>query len=135
MTQQVEVAVERAELDRVVLKLGSDAADPLEAPSRAAECREGRLHPATRFALFAPTIARPSRYRTSSYGSPVSGNDTVGDASEKTFGTIAPSDSSTRSSSPSFLATARYWWSWRPRRKFASWSVEIGPSIPRSSSE
>ena len=36
--------------------------------------------------------------------------------------------------SPEARASVRYWWSWSPRRKFASWMVPTGPGIPRSSS-
>src|SRR6266542_6036144 len=65
-------------------------------------------------------IARASRRRMRSYGSPVSAKLTRSPASEKTRGTICASTSLTIASRPRRRASVRYRWSWSPRRKFAS---------------
>jgi hypothetical protein len=57
-------------------------------------------------------------------------NPTVSPASENTRGTTASSAFFTSASSPSRRASVTYWWSWTPRRRFASWTVPIGPSMP-----
>ena len=79
-------------------------------------------------------MAAPSARREASNVSPVSAKPTVSPASEKTRGTTRERAALTSVSRPSFRAIVRYWWSCRPRRRFASRIVPIGPATPRSSS-
>src|SRR5262249_50954168 len=94
----------------------------------------GRESPAHRAvpAFCAPTIARANASRAASYWSPVCAKETVSPASENTRGTIARSAASTAAFAPALRASVRYWWSCRPRRRFASWTLATGPARPRS---